>query len=72
MSNKVNTKCRDCRYCSAPSIIETSKPTLFYVGAPKRKIVYRCTLGINHNSIKGEIMIIGDESDFKCRSFSRK
>lgn len=72
MSNKINTKCKDCKHCSPPSIIETKNTTQFDLGAPKRKIVYRCMLGINHTSIKGQVMLIYNESDYKCSSFSRK
>ncbi len=78
MSNKINTKCKYCRHCSAPSIIETKdsisvyNPIPYTLEVPKRKIVYRCELGINHTSIKSEVMLIDDESDYKCSSFSRK
>ena len=83
MSNKINTKCRDCKYCSPPSIIDETPKLVFepksiyesrtiYVGAPKRKIVYRCEAGMNHTTIKSKIMIIDDDSHYNCIRFSRK
>lgn len=59
---RISRKCINCKYCSAPSIVEKNH---------KRKIVHRCEARVSYDNPK-ELLLIDGKTAMNCVIFSRK